>query len=177
MSTPTITTKPRRVGRLVGVLALVAIAATWWVWFRPAALGGDTTLVTVSGTSMEPGMVTGDLAILRDTGDYAVGEVIAYRVPRQDGSRGGVVIHRIVGGDAETGFVLQGDNNDFKDPWRPHPTDIEGELLFHAPGAGRMVAELRNPTTAGALCAALAVFVILAGARNKNEESERGGKA
>lgn len=166
------TTRSIPVRRLLGVLAVVAVLATWWTWFRPPVLGGSTTLVTVSGTSMEPGMRTGDLAVVRATGDYAVGDVVAFRIPQEDGTRGSTVIHRIVAGDADTGFVLQGDNNDFRDPWQLRPADITGERMLHLPGAGRMIAELRDPVTGGALCAALTVFLVLAGGRSRSSENQ-----
>ncbi|MCA1670948.1 MAG: signal peptidase I [Actinobacteria bacterium] len=139
---------------------------------RPEALGGSTTLVTVTGSSMEPGMHTGDLAVVRKSGDYAPGDVIAFRVPKDDGQHGGVVIHRIVDGDAQTGFRMRGDNNDWFDPWRPRPDDISGELLLHAPGAGRIVATMADPLVAGAVFAALTAFVIVAGGQRDDEKAE-----
>jgi signal peptidase len=156
--------------RLFGALAVVLILAGWWFWFHPDALGGSTTLVAVSGTSMEPGMVTGDLAIVRKTGDYEVGEVIAFRVPRGDRGQLGVVIHRIVGGSAETGFRTRGDNNDWYDPWRPQPEDVVGELWLHLPGAGRVVMTLADPLVAGATFAAMTAFVIVLGGGRKDDD-------
>ena len=46
---------------------------------------------------MEPGFQTGDLAILRPAGSYAVGDVVAYRSESLDT----IVMHRIVSGDDE----------------------------------------------------------------------------
>lgn len=156
--------RPRR---LLGTLTVVLILAGWWFLFRPEVLGGSTTLVTVSGTSMEPGMVTGDLAVVRKTGEYEVGEVVAFRVPQD----GGVVIHRIVGGDAASGFRVRGDNNDGYDPWRPQPEDVVGELWLHVPGAGRVVMTMADPLVAGATFAAMTAFVIvLGGGRNDEDE-------
>lgn len=157
--------------RLIGVLVVVLLLGTWWFWLRPEALGGSTSLVTVTGASMEPGMHTGDLAVVRKNDDYAHGDVIAFRVPKDDGSRGSVVIHRIVDGDPETGFRMRGDNNDFYDPWRPRTEDVTGELLLHVPGAGRVVMTLADPLVAGAVFAALTAFVIVAGGgRDENDE-------
>lgn len=159
--------------QLFGLLIVVFLLAAWWVFLRPTTLGGETTLVTVSGTSMQPGMYTGDLAIVRDTDDYVVGDVIAYR-PSQ-GDESSVVIHRIVGGDAETGFVMRGDNNDFEDPWLPRPNQVAGELWWHVPHAGTVVAALRDPLLAASGCAALTVFLVMSRA-GRDDEDEPGAR-
>lgn len=176
MSTPQRATTTIRAAmrprRLIGALIVVLLLGTWWFWLRPEALGGSTTLVTVTGTSMEPGMHTGDLAVVRKTGDYAPGDVIAFRVPKDDGSRGNVVIHRIVDGSPEKGFQMRGDNNDFYDPWRPRAQDVTGELLLHVPGAGRVVMTLADPLVAGAVFAALTAFVIVSGGGDQNQETK-----
>ncbi|MQA63528.1 MAG: signal peptidase I [Actinophytocola sp.] len=149
--------------RLLGALMVVLMVAAWWSWLRPESLGGSLTLVTVDGVSMEPGMHTGDLAIVQKTGDYAPGDVIAFRVPHRDGRHSAAVIHRIIGGDSATGFQMRGDNNDWDDPWRPRDTDIVGELLWHIPGAGSVVKTLADPVVAAGFLAALTAFMIIAG--------------
>lgn len=159
--------------RVTGLLAIVLVLGGWWEFLRPSVVGGSTTLVTVTGDSMEPGMHTGDLAVVRTGDDYAIGDVVAFRVPRGDGSRGGVVIHRIVDGDPVDGFRLRGDNNDFVDPWRPTADQIEGELVLHVPAAGRVIAAMKDPALAGAVFAALTVFLVLIGGdRGKSEDEQ-----
>ncbi|MQA16489.1 MAG: signal peptidase I [Pseudonocardiaceae bacterium] len=160
-----------RPSRLLGMLTVALILAGWWFWLRPEALGGSTTLVTVSGNSMQPGMLTGDLAIVRKTGDYVPGDVIAFHIPKDGGEQGGVVIHRIVDGSADSGYRTRGDNNDWYDPWRPRPDDITGELWLHVPGAGRVVMTMADPLVAGATFAALTAFVIVAGGGRDDEDS------
>lgn len=159
--------------QLLGLLTVVFLLAAWWLLLRPTILGGDTTLVTVSGTSMQPRMYTGDLAIVRDTDDYVVGEVIAYRPSQGDDSS--VVIHRIVGGDADAGFIMRGDNNDFEDPWRPRPDQIAGELWWHVPNAGTVIAALRDPLLAASSCAALTVFLVISRAGRAERETPSAG--
>lgn len=165
--------RPRR---LIGALIVVLLLGTWWFWLRPEALGGSTTLVTVTGASMEPGMVTGDLAVVRKTGDYAPGDIVAFRVPADHGEQGGVVIHRIVDGNPETGFRMRGDNNDFDDPWRPRAEDVTGELLLHVAGGGRVVMAMADPLVAGATFAALTAFMIVLGGGRQDEETENSSK-
>ena len=43
------------------------------------------------------------------------------------------MIHRIIGGSAEEGFLMQGDNNDFIDPWELTPDEIVGKAVFIIP--------------------------------------------
>lgn len=156
--------------KLLSALAVVLLLSGWWVFLRPTILGGDTTLVTVSGTSMQPGMYTGDLAIVRKTGKYAVGEVIAYHPAHGGEESAQVVIHRIIGGNAESGFIVRGDNNDFDDPWHPRPNQIVGELWLHVPNVGTAIAAMGDPLLAATSFAALTVFVVIVGGGRKDEE-------
>ena len=64
---------------------------------------------------MEPTYYTGDLVVAR-CGEPQVGDVVVYEPTDLGGAR---IIHRIVGGDADDGWEMQGDNNDFVDPFTP----------------------------------------------------------
>ncbi|KGM08384.1 signal peptidase I [Cellulomonas bogoriensis] len=133
-------------------VALVAVAVTL-LW--PTSLGGCTTLTIVSGRSMEPTYSSGDLVVAR-CGAAQVGDVIVYRPPGVDGAR---VIHRVVGGDAQ-GWVVQGDNNDFLDPWRPAADRVDGVAAVHLPHLGRVASLLIDPVTwVSVMLLALAVVV------------------
>lgn len=50
------------------------MAAVWYAVLGPSTLGGPTTLVQVTGESMEPGMHTGDLAVVRTADNYGDGD-------------------------------------------------------------------------------------------------------
>lgn len=132
----------------------LAVVAGWFLW--PSSLGGCTTLTIVSGHSMEPTYYTGDLVVSR-CGPVEVGDVIVYNPPDVGGAR---VIHRIVDGDAEDGWIVQGDNNDFLDPWRPSGDQVLGSAVLHVPQLGRVAAILLSPLTwVSLLVIALAVVV------------------
>lgn len=133
---------------LVGVVALAVL-----VW--PSSLGGCTTLTIVSGLSMEPTYSTGDLVVAR-CGEPAVGDVVVYAPPGIDGTR---VIHRVVGGDAD-GWVAQGDNNDFLDPWTPSSERVLGIARWHVPGIGTIGGMLLNPLTWASLLLIAAALVV-----------------
>ena len=108
-----------------------------WIWavtLRPQVLGGGAMYIVVRGNSMEPTYQTGDLVIVESAATFAVGDVVAYRVPSGEIGEGHVIVHRIVSGDATTGFGVRGDNNNAPDPWTPRIDDIAGKAWY--PGAG-----------------------------------------
>jgi len=141
-----------RLARLVvGGLVLLA----WAVWLRPEFAGGRVDYVIVGGRSMLPTLHGGDLVMVQREAVYRVGDVVAYHIP--DGVfRGRRIIHRIVGGDSQQGFIMRGDNNPDDDLWNPRPRDIDGKLWKRLPAAGRLVAAARAP---GVLAAVVGGFV------------------
>jgi signal peptidase I len=153
----------RRVARGRGVrgvctAATVVLIVAWALLLRPQMLGGPAGYVLVSGTSMLPGLHTGDLVIVRRHPSYRRGDVVAFRVPAGQPAAGAMVIHRIVGGSPRTGFVTRGDNRATSDLWRPTPADIHGRRWVALPGAGRLVGILREPLLLATLAACFAFF-------------------
>lgn len=135
------------------VFVVLVVALGWLLW--PSTFGGCTTLTIVSGHSMEPTYYTGDLVVSR-CGPVEVGDVVVYSPPDVGGAR---VIHRIVGGDAD-GWVVQGDNNDFLDPWNPTADTILGSAVLHVPNVGSFASILLSPMTwVSLLLVALALVV------------------
>ena len=110
---------------LVTAAALVALAVS---------VGWLTPVVTF-GTSMLPTYHAGDLVVVARGSDYAVGDIVGYR---SSGSEQ-IVLHRIVGGDAASGFEMRGDNNASVDPYAPKPADIVGRAIIHVPKVGVLV--------------------------------------
>ena len=110
---------------LVTAAALVALAVS---------VGWLTPVVTF-GTSMLPTYHAGDLVIVAHGSDYEVGDIVGYR---SSGSEQ-IVLHRIVGGDAASGFEMRGDNNASVDPYAPKPADIVGRAIIHVPKVGVLV--------------------------------------
>ena len=160
-------------GRLRHSLAVFAGAGLLGLWFfflRPGFLGGPAGYIIVSGRSMEPTLYERDLALVLRQDEYRPGDIIAYRV------EGGIVIHRIIGGDPEQGFITRGDNREGPDLWRPKPADIIGRLWVHIPGAGRWLERLREPPTFAALAAGLAALS-LAGEEPKPARRRNGRRA
>jgi signal peptidase len=127
---PTRPADRRRAGRWRGLgswaFFLVALAVAVFLW--PHQWGGSTSLTIVSGHSMDGTFATGDLVIGRE-GPVEVGDVIVFRPQGLDGH----VVHRVVGGDAESGWVTRGDNNDWDDPFRPTSDDVIGVVHWRVP--------------------------------------------
>ena len=137
--------------------AMLGLFFVWFVLLRPGFLDGPMSYVIVSGASMQPTLHNGDLAVVRRQGSYQKGDIVAFRVGD------GMVIHRIVGGSLGEGFMMQGDNSDGMDPWRPEPGEILGKVWFSVPGGGRFLAMLRSPLTLATLAGGLGVFLVLGG--------------
>jgi signal peptidase I len=163
-------------GRLVGLVGLglfVAVVAAWAIFLRPAVLGGRATYVIIAGHSMEPTLHTGDLALVRRQLTYRPGDVIAYRIMKNQAGAGRLVIHRIVGGSARGGYVTRGDNRSYRDPWRPKPTDVAGKMEVRVPHLGLL--PVYSQTTVGmALIAALAGLLVLSGGTRTRAAGEAG---
>ena len=140
---------------------VVVVAAIWWVALRPAIIGGPATYLLVAGRSMEPTIHAGSLAIAFRQPMYGVGDVVVYRIPDGNPAAGRNVIHRIVGGSAERGFVMQGDNADGSDLWRPRQADILGRAQIVVSGAMPVLLFARSPIVAASAAAAFAVYLLL----------------
>jgi len=151
-----------KVARGASYALLLGVVLFWAFFLRPQSLGGPAGYVLVSGHSMLPRYKTGDLVLVEHKASYHVGEVIAYHVPKGDPMAGAQVIHRIIGGDAERGFLVQGDNRTAPDVWRPKPADIVGAKALRIPQAVLVLQFLRSPVLL-ALLAACFVFVRVLG--------------
>jgi signal peptidase len=158
--------------RHLGLLLVAIGVAAWFVVLRPTALGGPASYIFVSGTSMEPTLATGDLAILQQADEYADGDIIAFAVPEGEPGAGALVIHRIIDGSAADGFVMQGDNKPAPDEWRPTPDLIQGRLWLHVSGAGTAVATLKQPAVFASVLAGLVVFFIVLGGDDPSKRRE-----
>ena len=128
--------RPRKVLRL---LCAAAVLTTVWL-LLPVSLGGHTDYVVTHGISMEPGFHTGDLAIVRASGTYRVGDVVAYRSQ----SLHTRVMHRIVAVQGGR-YLLKGDNNTFIDPEHPRAQQLIGTLALRIPQGGSWLSRLTHP--------------------------------
>jgi signal peptidase I len=130
---------------LWGALTLALLASLWFL-FAPAAVGGSTSYVETDGISMEPRFHSGDLAVVRQESDYRVGQIVAYH----NRELGTVVLHRIIGREGSR-YTFKGDNNNFTDFEHPTRSQLIGALWIHLPGAGRALNSVRSPALIGLL--------------------------
>ena len=145
-----------RVGQLVtGIVSLVLLGAGWF-FLAPTQLGGSTSYVQTYGTSMEPAYHAGDLAVVRASGSYHVGEIVAYRNAMLGGH---VVLHRIIG-FSNGHYTFKGDNNTFVDSYHPTRSELVGRLWVHVPAVGRYLVWLHGSHLF--LVGGLGLFLILA---------------
>src|SRR5690606_34747436 len=135
----------------------------------PTTLGGQTSFVVVSGSSMEPTYFGGDLGIARPM-EPSVGDVIVSAPTELGGSQS---VHRIIGGSAEDGWVVKGDNNSFIDPFEPTADEVRGVVLVHYADMGRVTALMLNPLFwASFIIAALVIYLWFSGDDCEDDEDE-----
>lgn len=139
------TTRRMHIVRLVTAVAGIACFALWFSFARPAVFGGSIITISVSGHSMDPTYAPGDLLVVRHEDSYAVGDIVVYTVPEGNPGAGGRIVHRLVGGDRESGWVVKGDNNATIDPWQPHNDEIIGRVWLQVPKVASVFAYLRRP--------------------------------
>jgi signal peptidase I len=143
----------RALQTLISALLLTLIGAAWMA-FAPSQFGGQAAYVIVNGISMEPGFHRGDLAILQQTPEYQIGDVVTYRHPQI-----GPIIHRIIALDGDR-YILKGDNNAWIDAYHPTKAECIGKLWLHIPAAGGFIEQLRIPRNMAILAAVLGCMVM-----------------
>jgi signal peptidase I len=153
--------------RTPSIVAQIVIVALWFVFLRPKILGGPASYIIVAGSSMEPSLHAGDLAVLLAETAYSRGDVVAFQV------EGGMVIHRIVGGSEDQGFITQGDNTPSPDDWRPFATAVLGRMWLMIPGGGRLLSLLRTPYVLGGIAGTLGALYVLNGSSSPRARAGR----
>ena len=121
------------------LLIPLVIIAVLWIGFVPVQLGGSVSYIIINGNSMEPEIKKGDLVVARKSPSYQLDQRVVYDHPRL-----GYVFHRIVD-QADSGFILKGDNNDWLDTYHPLQDEILGKFWYAFPGAGKIIQSFREP--------------------------------
>ena len=148
--------------RVLPVLLILVVTAVGWFTMAPRAIGGPASYVVTEGASMLPSFEAGGLVITRTQTSYEVGDVAAYH----NKDMNAVVMHRIVELDGSR-YVLQGDNNDFLDQYRPTADEMVGKKWVYWPGAGRVVNVLRDPITFAMILGGITVLSLRVPGRNR----------
>lgn len=121
-------------------------------------------LATVESNSMQPALSRGDLLVVGQETEPAVGDIVVYQDPSI-----GLVVHRVVALDGDL-VTTQGDANNTADV----PFDrsrIVGRVLAVVPALGLLVAALKTP--AGVLVTlALALLLVELPYRRQRDDDE-----
>jgi len=135
-------TQKWRVQLMAGLKWSGYVGAAVLMTFSVLSFSGVMKARIVLTGSMEPTISVGDIILTTPTSRLTPkqGDVVAYTAKRFDGSPVGVFSHRIIGGDAQTGFIVKGDANPNPDVQRPLIPDIEGIVVFVIPLLGKILA-------------------------------------
>lgn len=117
-----------------GMLAILVL-------FTALSFAGTFKSRVVLTGSMAPNINPGDIVITVPVKDRLLqkGDVVTYRAKRFNGEGVGIFTHRIIGGDANTGFLVKGDHNPSPDIQRPKIADILGLVVFRIPFLGHLI--------------------------------------
>ncbi len=127
-------------GIVCGLFGIVFLITAWLFVDKfirkspvPSFLGYST--LTIQTGSMSGTMEIGDMIIIKDTGDYKIGDIITFMPD-------GAVIpttHRIINYTENGEFVTKGDANNIKDIDTTTADQILGEVVLHLPKLGQFV--------------------------------------
>lgn len=109
--------------------------------FSALSITGYVKARVVLTGSMAPSINSGDIVILIPTKhiEPKINDVVAYTGRRFDGSSVGTFTHRILDGDAQSGFLVKGDANPSPDVQKPTLADISGVVVFTIPFIGHFL--------------------------------------
>lgn len=124
---------------------------------RAPSVFGYSQFVIATG-SMEPEISVGDMIIVKNTGDYAVGDVITFFM----GDGAIPTTHRIIEIRVENGvtsYITKGDANNAADP-AVRAENVVGEVVSVLPNVGLFFEWVKTPS--GIICIVLLVGIIVA---------------
>lgn len=136
---------------LLGVAVLIAPSVPY--------LGHIEVKIVKSG-SMEPGINTGGIVVIREVPEYGVGDVITFTSLTADIP----TTHRIIGEEMIDGkrmFITKGDANEERDADLVPVPNVIGRVLFDVPYLGFILDFARQPLGFGLLIGIPALLIIL----------------
>ena len=164
-----VTTKQLRVKKAQTTLRFIGyfLSAIILTFAALSTTGAVKARVVLTG-SMAPTINPGDIVLLASPTRIApeVGEVATYTARRFSGESVGLFTHRIIGGDATSGFTMKGDANPSPDVQRPKIADIEGVVFFVIPYLGYL---LSAKTLMILIPLLVGLWFIMDALRNNNE--------
>jgi signal peptidase I len=117
------------------------VLLTVMLTFSILSFAGIAKARIVLTESMAPTINPGDIVLSLNPERLPpkVGDVATYTARRFDGTEVASFTHRVISGDAKTGFVMKGDNNPAPDTQRPSLADITGVVFYTIPFIGKLL--------------------------------------
>ncbi len=117
------------------------VLLTVMLTFSVLSFAGITKARIVLTESMKPTIQPGDIVLNLnpDRMPPKIGDIVTYTARRFDGTAVASFTHRIISGDAKSGFVVKGDNNPAPDTQRPTLKDISGVVFYTIPLIGNLL--------------------------------------
>ncbi len=117
------------------------VLLTVMLTFSILSFAGIAKARIVLTESMAPTINPGDIVLSLNPERLPpkVGDIATYTARRFDGSEVASFTHRVISGDAETGFVMKGDNNPAPDTQKPRLSDITGVVFYTIPFIGKLL--------------------------------------
>jgi signal peptidase len=152
--------------RLINILTWLLVAGSVAILLG-GLLGRPVLVAAVPTTSMVPVLRPGDLIPVLPTwgAPPEIGQIIVFKTPHDSTW----IVHRVIGGDRQSGYLTKGDANPVPDPHRVFRQDIAGFVptvggnALHVPGLGSLSlgrTPLGNPLFA-AVALAVGVFLLV----------------
>lgn len=119
------------------ICALLLVVAGWLcidkfiIGSTVPSFCGYSTLIVSTG-SMSGTVEIGDVIIIKDTGDYKIGDIVSFLKPGETVP----TTHRIINYGENGGFITKGDANNSKDRLDVAESEILGEMVVSMHGLG-----------------------------------------
>jgi signal peptidase len=130
----------KRVFRVIG-LVLAWLLTAVLLTFVTLDLTGVIQARIVATGSMAPAINPGDVVLTMSPDNVmpVKGRIVTYQGRRLDGTPVALFSHRVIGGNAQDGFVVKGDANPSADTQKPTIKDILGVVVLTIPWVGHLL--------------------------------------
>jgi len=130
----------KRVFRVIG-LVLAWLLTAVLLTFVTLDLTGVIQARIVATGSMAPAINPGDVVLTMSPDNVmpVKGRIVTYQGRRLDGTPVALFSHRVIGGNAQDGFVVKGDANPSVDTQKPTIKDILGVVVLTIPWVGHLL--------------------------------------
>jgi len=133
-------TRIRKLLRITG-LSSAWLATAILLTFVTLDLTGVIQARIVATGSMVPTINPGDVVLTMSANNVVPvkGRIVTYQGRRLDGTPVALFTHRVIGGNAQDGFVVKGDANPSADTQKPTIKDILGVVVLTIPWVGHLL--------------------------------------